>query len=199
MQEKTYQKILVALMAIIGIIAICAMVLSGIMYKRFFGLTNPLSLLLGNEQNVQSAPLLSKTREYKIEIPAAAGGFIGVPESRDIKINDSEKRIVLRGHWTEGAKPTFNFIGGNDEEAAKSLPLETIIVNKDTKIGKITSRADAENPYQAISFENFIIESLKDPIFAIFAEQSDTKKTEIAAKEIKIYVLPGTGATPKTK
>lgn len=129
---------------------------------------------------------------YDVKIPEKAGGFLGLAESQSITMNGDNKKIQLRGHWTVDNKPTFDFIGDSDyKEASGSLPLKTIIVNKNTKIEKsvitLSANKEANVVTTEVPFADLKIESLEDPIFAVFSGQTNTNQAELVAVSLVIY------------
>lgn len=145
-------------------------------------------------ENGQTQVAQEKFVSFDVKIPEEAGGFMGLAEGVGDNEQNNAGKIYLRGHWTVDNKPTFDFIGHpNYVEAANSLPLKTIVINKDTKIAKIDMAASPSRT-TAIAWDDLKTELLKnesyppkDPIFAVFSQQTKTDKNELVAAQLIIF------------
>lgn len=129
---------------------------------------------------------------FEVNIPEKAQGFLGLAENPNVKTVEGEKVIQLRGHWTLDGNPTFDFIGSpNYEKASQSLPLKNIVITDKTKIEKaIISMSNgklAKMDKQEVAFTEFKIESLNDPVFAVFSEQTSTAGDKFTATKLIIF------------
>jgi hypothetical protein len=195
MPDKTL-KIIVLISLVFSIISISACIF---MYQNLGRnqidqkIGNLASDVLKNLPNQPAEIVTGDNKSFDVKTPEKAGGFLGLPEIKDIKAEGDSKKIMLRGHWTVDNKPTFDFIGHpNYEEAATSLPLKGIILNNETKIKKFTIGSLPEGKYTLenetdIALGDLKVESLKDPIFAVFSQQTDTKENEVTAAGLAIF------------
>lgn len=197
MQDRTV-KLIIIIALVFSIISISACIFmyqkvgdKQIAYKANVSANNPVAIA-DKDTTIQATN--GNTIVYNVKIPEKAGGFLGLAESQSITMNGDNKKIQLRGHWTVDNKPTFDFIGDSDyKEASGSLPLKTIIVNKNTKIEKSVITVSANREPNVVTtevpFTDLKIESLEDPIFAVFAGQTNTGQAELVA--VKLVIYPG--------
>ena len=192
MLDEISKKTLVILFSLTILCSLVAMTISVLALRKN---TNPAANAATNTANSantnkdKNAPSATTDQNvkplYGVAVPDQSQGFTGLATSSDVKsISASEKSIVIRGIWTADANPNTIFLGTIDGNkiASKTLQIQAITIDKNTKIVKYLQLKKGDKPTKAqaqgqtISFDDFkSIENLNGPIQIVFADKIDTK------------------------
>ncbi len=177
MEDSKFKKIITLSLVALFLLSIFSFGSVIFLYKKIT------SINISSTQTVNNKSSLPNAEQPVNQLAKTATGFLGLPTG-EVKSEESYlKKFELKGHWIFKDKPGFDYV--SKEESTKV----TILINANTKILKVIAPVDKsqKSTVKEISFNDFKIESQKNPYLAIFNEPTSNSFLVILAKEIRIF------------
>jgi len=180
MEDPKFKKIIIVSLIVLFLLSVFSFGSVIFLYKKTRS-GNVLPTQVVNNQN--QSPNAEQPTNQTNQFAKNATGFLGLPTGEVKSETESYlKKFELKGHWIFKDKPGFDYVSKEEETKV------TIIVNENTKILKMITPVDkSQKPtVKEISFNDFKIESQKNPYLVIFDQPTSSSFLAVLAKEIRI-------------